>query len=397
MRSLIELVRPHVDEVVLAVHQDAAETIESCRELVDKLLVHAPLDGASQSALVAWMLHHCNADWILRLDDDELPSAELLEALPTVIADRRTASAVALKRRWVYPDAAHWIADSYWGIDYLTRLLRNLPSLWSFSGDHHAEGRFLADRATVGLPFYHLDLVLSGPAERRLKRDEYERVRPGLSRETFPLNDQYLPELHEPLTLAAVPPEDRAPVASLLDPPPLTGSGSDAGAPPAVTPLREIIRHNGIRQDSGPELPQGRVSFVNPRREIPAGTECAFDLEVVNSGTTPWPFRTPIVIRAGTRWLTPDGKPTLVPEGRTHFSQTIWPGLPARVVLFITSPSAPGRYLLEADLVHEGVRWFGLHERTEVEVVGGSNISRGVGRSRRVLPLGRLRASLRSD
>jgi hypothetical protein len=127
------------------------------------------------------------------------------------------------------------------------------------------------------------------------------------------------------------------------------------------------------------------VSFVNPRREIPAGTECAFDLEVVNCGATPWPFRTPVVIRVGARWLTPEGRPTLVPEGRTYFSQTIWPGIPARVVLFVTSPPAPGEYVLEADLVHEGVRWFDLRDRIDVEVVRGSEPSRSAGRLRLAL------------
>lgn len=198
VKRLVELVRPHVDEVVLSVHQDADETIEVCREVVDTLLVQAPLEGRSPSSLVAWLLDHCGGEWILRLDDDELASAELLAALPELTASRRSACAIALSRRWVYRDTRHWISAPPWGLEYQTRLLRNLPSVWAFTGEQHTEGVFLADRALVRSPIYHLDLMLNGFEARLRKRDEYETKAPDLKWDSLPLNDQYVPELHEP-------------------------------------------------------------------------------------------------------------------------------------------------------------------------------------------------------
>jgi predicted O-methyltransferase YrrM len=371
VRRLVELVRPHVDEVVLAVHEDAEETIEVCREVVDKLLVHAPLDGSSASALVAWLLDHCGGDWILRLDDDELPSTELLAALPELTASRRSACAVSLRRRWVYPDTRHWISSPPWGLEYQTRLLRNLPSVWAFTGEHHTEGVFLADRAMVAAPIYHLDLMLNGLEDRLHKRDQYESMVPDLKWDLLPLNDQYVPELHEPLARADIPRADRRMIESLLDPP--VGSPAHNGAAPEpveATPLREILVHNAIRVErSDDDLPQGELSFITARRSVPARAECWFELEATNRGQAPWPYVEPPFIRVGARWVTAEGARTYLPEGRGHFSQTVWPGTPARVLLSLVSPTKPGRFLLEADLAHEGVRWFGLNARIEVEVV----------------------------
>src|SRR4051812_37124865 len=81
VRALLELVRPHVDETVLAV--DGAgdpEVLETCADLADQRLRFELRD--SPARLVGWIQHQCTADWILRLDDDEIPSPALLAALP---------------------------------------------------------------------------------------------------------------------------------------------------------------------------------------------------------------------------------------------------------------------------------------------------------------------------
>jgi hypothetical protein len=54
------------------------------------------------------------------------------------------------------------------------------------------------------------------------------------------------------------------------------------------------------------------------------------------------------------------------------------PGGSVHVDLAVTVPSAPGRYLLELDLVHEGICWFGQHgsppARLAVEAEVGADV-----------------------
>ena len=93
VRAQLELMRPHADEIVLAVNREGGlDTLDACADLADRRLTYDFED--SPSRLIAWVLHQCSADWILRLDDDEVPSAALLHALPELIRDRRPSAAV---------------------------------------------------------------------------------------------------------------------------------------------------------------------------------------------------------------------------------------------------------------------------------------------------------------
>src|SRR4051812_13963847 len=88
VRALLELVRPHVDEIVLAADRSGdPEVLTACADLADKRLRFDLRDSPAQ--LVGWIQHQCSADWILRLDDDEVPSRALLDALPELMAERR--------------------------------------------------------------------------------------------------------------------------------------------------------------------------------------------------------------------------------------------------------------------------------------------------------------------
>src|SRR5688572_6934216 len=97
-RALLELVRPRVDEVVLAVDRNGGEeTLEACADLADRRLVYEL--ERSPVWLVGWILHQCSCDWILRLDDDAVPSAALLDAPPELTAERYP-TVIRIARRW---------------------------------------------------------------------------------------------------------------------------------------------------------------------------------------------------------------------------------------------------------------------------------------------------------
>src|SRR5690242_20450211 len=86
VRALLERVRPHVDEIVLVVDRNGdTGALEACADLADRRLTFELRD--SPARLIGWIQHQCACDWILRLDDDEVPSDSLLAALPALAAD----------------------------------------------------------------------------------------------------------------------------------------------------------------------------------------------------------------------------------------------------------------------------------------------------------------------
>lgn len=78
-----------------------------------------------------------------------------------------------------------------------------------------------------------------------------------------------------------------------------------------------------------------------------------------NGGSTVWrPFEAS-GIALGNHWLRPNGEIFVWADGRTTLGQTVAPNQSVRMRLPVRAPSEPGEYLLEVDLVEEGVTWFG--------------------------------------
>jgi hypothetical protein len=65
-------------------------------------------------------------------------------------------------------------------------------------------------------------------------------------------------------------------------------------------------------------------------------------------------------VSLGNHWLTGDGEIITNDDGRTTLKRDVAPGEIADVSLTVTTPATSGRYLLELDMVQEGVSWFGL-------------------------------------
>jgi len=86
-------------------------------------------------------------------------------------------------------------------------------------------------------------------------------------------------------------------------------------------------------------------------------------VEVRNVSDYFWPSRnresSRFTISAADVWLRPDAH-TLVNnlDGRTSLPRDLWPGESATVQLTIKAPDKPGDYVLEIDLVQEGVTFF---------------------------------------
>ena len=164
---------------MLAVNRDGdLDTLDACADLADRRLTYEFRE--SPSRLVGWILRQCSADWILRLDDDEVPSAALLRALPDLMRDRRPCEvlikrggciaartddlrAVALERRVPVTAAAQ------------------PPGAWRFDGRVHTDVRVAGERRLLETPMYHAALVLSPLEARRRRALAYEMLRPGVA------------------------------------------------------------------------------------------------------------------------------------------------------------------------------------------------------------------------
>src|SRR5688572_24748601 len=283
-RALLELVRPHVDEIVLAVDRNGGEeTLAACADLADRRLVYEL--ERSPVWLVGWILHQCRGDWILRLDDDEVPSAALLDALPDLIADRYP-TVIQIDRRWLHETPDRYITTFPWSLEHQPRLLRNVPSLWRFEGRVHMSGEWLGEVRTSDLAMYHLPLLISTIEDRRAKRDWYESLVPGLAVEEFPIEDMYVPEELDRIETAVVPQEDRPSIDAMLSPAPVE-DGTREGPPVEEATLEQIRLYNTDRPFSESAY-DAHIEFIAPRKELPPGVLRHFEVRVENRGDELW-------------------------------------------------------------------------------------------------------------
>lgn len=366
VRALLELCRDAVDEIVLVV--DASSdlgTLDACAELADRRFT---VDCSSVVVALGWMLLECRGDWVLRLDDDEVPSAELLAGLPELVADRFPTN-IAVKRRWLYRDRRSYIVTSPWEPDYQVRLLRNVPGIWSFPGVIHSGLEVLGERRLAAASIYHADLLLETAERRRAKRDRFVRERPGLTTDGFPVNDVYVPEDQDVRT-APVPEREAALVERVLAALPQPPGARGRGPAPRHVERSELERPAAVRAVL-PGAYRAALRFARALPTLVVGETRHFELLAENRGEEWWPAGDlPPRIRLGSRWLDPDSGAPTAAEDRVLFTETVRPGQTTRVMFRAVAPAQPGRHVLEVDLVHEDVRWFGCATRVEVDVVG---------------------------
>ena len=359
------------DEIVCAV--DARVPIDQ----LDLLRGHAdtvvrcdvsPVSGVERN--LAWLYGLCHGSWVLRIDSDESAGAVLLAALPEMIRADDTLQYL-LPRRWLFPDARHWINEEPWSCDRQIRLTRNLPVM-RFLGVQHSSVDVVLPQRYVDTPIYHLDCIDSSEEERVAKAERYEQRRPVLrTEEGHPVNNFYLPERFQTHPSEPVPPDDQR----LIDQ--IVGAGSADTRP-------------GRRRSTGGDPPYYRLDEIDhfwAGRDVPESAYRATWLSwpsvapmhpdelrsifvaVRNDGTERWPWGDAHPeIRLATRWLTPDGSSIRFNSIRTPFTADVPPGSIVRQPMTLEAPPEPGAYLLELDLVHEYVRWFGCAVHLPVTV-----------------------------
>jgi acyl carrier protein len=120
------------------------------------------------------------------------------------------------------------------------------------------------------------------------------------------------------------------------------------------------LRDDPPRIASGQVLPdeayRARLSAKAPR--ISAGERASLQVEVANDSGVDWQPSVQSGIYVGNRWVRADGKSAIELDGRAALETGLAAGRSATVELTVTAPREAGRWLLEIDLVDEGVDWF---------------------------------------
>ena len=366
LAAALEPLRAIADEIVVAVEAPRARAVyEALSGLADIVLSFPATSPADRP--IAWLFRSCKGRWILNVDDDEVPSPRLVAMLPALI-ERRDVTHGWIARRWLHPTRNSFIVSAPWGTEFQLRLVLADERFLQFSDDFHRPVVCHGPSVYVDAPLWHLDTVLNPAANRRLKAAAYERERPGMRFSGLSHNvGLYVPELYPDLEVAPVPMEDRAAIAAAL-----AGSAHvERGRPTELVEVTSAeIDREWVGAPFGDGLYRGQLEGVAVPHAMFAGAQTTVDVRVANHGDRPWFWggeARPEIRLA--YWWRKEG--ASVPDRaalRTALPLDVPPGASEVVPVHVVPPDRPGRYELEIDLVHDGIRTVGAAVRSEVDV-----------------------------
>ncbi len=353
IEKLLRVGRSFADEVVVAVDASSEDsTGRICREYADKVFrVESP---GYVERILPWLNEQCAGDWILRLDDDELPSVGLIELLPDLMNDREMTHYHLRRRTIIGEDRTEWIAQRPWWPDWKLRLFRNIPSIVHIPGRLHTGYEVKgASRFLYRGSIYHYDFVYHGEQHRKEKVRHYERIAP----EKSGSHHYSLPD-EDTLITRPIPADDppaEAPSDGSAEPGPPASQ-----APVGKVDLAEIDRAAVQEVDYGQELFRARLDCVACPRVMEAQRWYKVDVALRNDSPVAWPLPKMGApdVRIAYHWLTADGDLHDYKGRRTALPHMLRPGETARLPAPVRAPGEPGDYVLQWDMVVPNVAWF---------------------------------------
>jgi 4-amino-4-deoxy-L-arabinose transferase-like glycosyltransferase len=101
----------------------------------------------------------------------------------------------------------------------------------------------------------------------------------------------------------------------------------------------------------------------NAPTTAPAGEKLSIRVLVKNLSDATWFARergaAPLQLSVGNHWLDQAGREVLHDDGRAALPENLPPGERLELELVVNTPRVPGNYVLEVDMLQEGVAWFG--------------------------------------
>ncbi len=112
-----------------------------------------------------------------------------------------------------------------------------------------------------------------------------------------------------------------------------------------------------------PEGFQAQVSIKNQPAALKTYQVFRAEMVIKNNSPVLWPSRRGKEgdrnwIRLAYRWYDLSGNPVSTPIERTNLPHDLGPQQQVEVMAKVVPPEKPGEYLLEFDMVQEGVEWF---------------------------------------
>jgi hypothetical protein len=349
IEKLLRIGSSFADEVVVAVDASSNDlTQRICHENADRVFsVESP---GYVERILPWLNEQCRGDWILRLDDDELPSVGLIEILPSLMNDHEMTHYYLRRRTIVGDERAQWIAQRPWWPDWKLRLFRNIPSIVRIPGRLHTGYEVKgASRYLYRGSIYHYDFVYHDERHRKEKVRQYQIISP----EKSGSHHYSLPDEDSLITRPI--PADDAPAQDHTEIRPRA-----ARAAIRDVDLAEIDRAAVQECDYGPALFRARLECVDCPRLMEAGRWYKVDVDLRNDSPVSWPLPEMGApdVRVTYHWLKADGDLYDYTGRRTVLPHMLRPGETTRLPAPVRSPKEPGDYILQWDLIIPQVTWF---------------------------------------
>jgi 4-amino-4-deoxy-L-arabinose transferase-like glycosyltransferase len=160
------------------------------------------------------------------------------------------------------------------------------------------------------------------------------------------------------------------------------GVGASPAAGSVVITTRDVCPHCRVVAEEPPyvvyiageedrartPLPEGafraEVTLDDAPLSMRPGGRATLRVLIKNVGDSVWPGRTwesdSFQVGIGNHWLNADGIELTHDDGRAPLEADLPPGDSRLVELTVNAPKEPGDYLLEVDMLQEGVSWFAL-------------------------------------
>lgn len=366
LASILALFGSVADEIVVAVEEPRAlATHAAVAHVADRVLSFPPTGPADRP--IPWLFGLCSGKWILNIDDDEVPSPELIGMLPEIVA-RRDITHGWIARRWLYPTTGSYLAEAPWSNEFQLRLFVADQRFVQFSDLFHRPVVAHGPGLFIDAPLWHLDTAVNPVERRRVKADAYELARPGMKIGGRAHNHAfYLPELVTDVTVAAVPCLEQTVIDAVI-----AGDWVPTRQAPASlthTPSDDVDRvwPGSPHPDT---LHRGRIAAAGMPASMRAGVQETIDVYVTNESEDTWRWGKEArpEIRLGYQWSL-DGSPVYEPAAlRTPLPADLRPGATQFVPVHVVPPRRAGRYALQLDLLHEGYGCFGSTSPVKLEV-----------------------------
>jgi len=305
--AMLAILRPVVDEIVVAIDDRCDEELEAVLAPVADTLLRYPY-AAPVDRPLPWLHAQCSGDWVLTIDDDEVPGAQLLDALRDVVSSG-DCTHYLVPRRWLFPDADRYLDMSPWRLDYQLRIVQNDRRLLDFPTTLHQPIRVLGPGRRIEQPIYHLDCIQNARDVRERKARSYEQQLTGCRTAGRSLNHAYyVPERRENLATARVPAPDVALIRSVLA----------AREAPKVGPPHGGVRARAVSRDEIDRLWAGRglsdedyrarLTPLGDASHMRCGELRPLDVRIENLGGASWPAAgcSGPEIRLSYHWVRPE-------------------------------------------------------------------------------------------